>query len=136
MPKDFSLTGDSNKDHDLLSTIAKHDEVRFEEIRQNIIDEFMASVPVEKAKKLNQTQWKIDQIRRLAKNPIDAYLKISAFMWESARRLNEEQQKLLAEISSEYKKSTEAENTNNTQQQTATILHFKPRKKDNKSTKN
>ena len=126
MPKDISLTGDSNKDHDLLSTIAKHDEARFEEVRQKIIDEFMASVPANRAKKLNQTQWKIDQIRRLAKNPIDAYLKISAFMWESARHLNEEQHKLMAEISNEYEKAPTAAEP--TPQKTATILHFKPRK--------
>ena len=125
MSKDFSLSGDSNKDHDLLSTIARHDKARFEEIRQKIIADFMETVPEKSAEKLNKTQWKIDQIRQLAKNPIDAYLKISAFMWESARRLNEEQQKLLSEMSNDYRQESSDEDT--TPARTATILQFKPR---------
>ena len=95
MSSHFTLSGNSEKDHELLSRIAKENEMEFEKMRRQIIDDFISSVPEDKKQRLNCTQWKIDQLRLLAKNPVDAYLKISTLMWDSLNRLGEEQQKLV-----------------------------------------
>ena len=124
MPKYFSLSGNSNKDHDSLSKVAKNDIELFEEIRQKIIDEFFSSVPEEKLERLTRVQWKIDQIRQLSKNPIDASLKISSLMWESINQLNEEQQKLLLFTDNLHN----SESIEIPPPQSATILHFRPKK--------
>ena len=127
MTKYFSLSGNSIQDHELLSRIAKKDENRFEELRQQIIDEFMATVPVEKIEMLSRTQWKVDQVRRLAKNPVDACQRISRLMWESLDKLNTEQQRLLDVI---YNEMGEVHDLSPTQHETATILQFKLRKQN------
>lgn len=95
MSSHFTLSGNCEKDHELLSRIAKENETEFEKMRRQIIDDFISSAPEDKKHRLNCTQWKVDQLRLLANNPVDAYLKISTLMWDSLNRLGEEQQKLV-----------------------------------------
>jgi len=121
MSKHSPFSGETFHDYDLLSQIAKTDEKRFEKIRQDLIDEFISSAPDDKKVMLARTQWKIDQIRQLSKNPVDAYLKISSLMWDSLIELSDKQIKLVATISGESDTTIKPD----APQRAATILPFR-----------
>ncbi|MCU7929809.1 MAG: DUF3135 domain-containing protein [Candidatus Thiodiazotropha sp. (ex Codakia rugifera)] len=68
-------------DFDHLLNLAKRDPVRFEDMRQEAIDDFIATLPADRQQRMRQLQWRIDQERR-NRSPLSACLKISSMMWE------------------------------------------------------
>jgi hypothetical protein len=69
-------------DFDHLLKLAKNDPVKFEDMRQNAIDTFIATLPNERQIHLRRLQWKIDQERR-NRSPLSACMHISGLMWEN-----------------------------------------------------
>ena len=55
--------------------------MRFEDMRQAAIDDFIAALPRERQQRMRQLQWRIDQERR-NRSPISACVKISSMMWD------------------------------------------------------
>jgi hypothetical protein len=70
-----------NLDFDHLLKLAERDPIRFEDLRQAAIDDFIATLPHERQQRMRQLQWRIDQERR-NRSPLSACLKISTMMWE------------------------------------------------------
>ncbi|MEW8024457.1 MAG: DUF3135 domain-containing protein [Candidatus Thiodiazotropha sp.] len=70
-----------NLDFDHLLQLAERDPMRFEDMRQAAIDDFISTLPVERQKRMRQLQWRIDQERR-NRSPLSACVKISNMMWD------------------------------------------------------
>ncbi|WP_316367216.1 DUF3135 domain-containing protein [Candidatus Thiodiazotropha sp. CDECU1] len=70
-----------NLDFDHLLQLAERDPMRFEDMRQAAIDDFIAALPQERQQRMRQLQWRIDQERR-NRSPISACVKISSMMWD------------------------------------------------------
>lgn len=66
------------------ASLAKSDPEAFENKRKNFINDYIESMPQESRQRLHQLQWRIDGVRRVAKTPMAACLKIYNMMWESA----------------------------------------------------
>lgn len=75
--------------------LAEHDPENFEATRRQCIDEFISRAPEAQQRRLRGLQWQIDQVRKLATNPMASCLAISNMMWDSLHRLNQHQQELL-----------------------------------------
>ncbi|MCU7816150.1 MAG: DUF3135 domain-containing protein [Candidatus Thiodiazotropha sp. (ex Lucinoma kastoroae)] len=77
------MTQSNNRkfDFDHFLNLAKGDPLRFEDMRQEAIDDFIATLPVDRQQRMRQLQWRIDQERR-NRSPLSACLKISSMMWE------------------------------------------------------
>lgn len=72
---------DTEFDFEAFSEAAKDDEDRFEDMRQQLIEELIASAPERSRDRLRCLQWRIDQERRMAKTPLAACMNISKIMW-------------------------------------------------------
>jgi hypothetical protein len=70
-----------NLDFDHLLQLAERDPMRFEDMRQAAIDDFISNLPRERQQRMRQLQWRIDQERR-NRTPISACVKISSMMWD------------------------------------------------------
>lgn len=70
------------------SKLATSDPVAFESMREQAIEDFIQSVPKSKQQHLRCLQWRIDQTRKLSKNPMDACIKLSQLMMESVHGEN------------------------------------------------
>ena len=70
-------------DFDDWSRLAKDDPSAFEARRQALIEEFLRQFPQPDQQRLRGLQFRIDMVRRRARTPMGACLKISSMMWES-----------------------------------------------------
>jgi hypothetical protein len=68
-------------DFDHLLQLAEEDPMRFEDMRQAAIDDFIATLPEDRQVRMRRLQWRIDQERR-NRTPLSACVKISSMMWE------------------------------------------------------
>jgi hypothetical protein len=69
-------------DFDHLLKLAEKDPVKFEDMRQQAIDTFIATLPDERQVHLRRLQWRIDQERR-NRSPLSACIHISSLMWDN-----------------------------------------------------
>ncbi|MES9941605.1 MAG: DUF3135 domain-containing protein [Candidatus Thiodiazotropha sp. 6PLUC2] len=69
-------------DFDHLLQLAERDPVKFEDLRQNAIDNYITTLPNERQVLLRRLQWRIDQERR-NRSPLSACMHISGLMWEN-----------------------------------------------------
>ena len=70
-------------DFDNWSVLAKSDPEAFEARRAEVIEQMIASLPEHKQQRMRCLQWKIDQVRARAGNPLSACIKLSEMMWDS-----------------------------------------------------
>ena len=70
------------------SELATSDPIAFESMREQTIEDFIQSVPESKQQHLRCLQWRIDQTRKLSRNPMDACIKLSQLMMESVHGEN------------------------------------------------
>lgn len=70
-------------DFDDWSRLAKDDPSAFEARRLALIEEFLRQFPQPEQQRLRGLQFRIDMVRRRARTPMGACLKISSMMWES-----------------------------------------------------
>lgn len=70
-------------DFDDWSRLAKDDPSAFEARRLALIEEFLRQFPQPDQRRLRGLQFRIDMVRRRARTPMGACLKISSMMWES-----------------------------------------------------
>jgi len=107
-------------DFEYWSRLARYSPERFEEERSAMLASYIETMPEEQQPRLTRTQWKIDQVRSLAKNPYDALNRVSKLMWDELMELNKHQIHLVEmfvskDVSPPVKKEIE----------TAQILPFK-----------
>jgi hypothetical protein len=70
-------------DFDSWSELAQQDPEAFEKRRAEVIEQVIQSIPTHKQHRMRCLQWKIDQIRARAGNPLSACIKLSELMWDS-----------------------------------------------------
>ncbi|GMQ84070.1 MAG: hypothetical protein BMS9Abin06_0824 [Gammaproteobacteria bacterium] len=70
-------------DFDHFSELAKSDPEAFEIKRAELIEQVIQSMPAHKQHRMRCLQWKIDQVRNQASNPMAACIKLSEMMWDS-----------------------------------------------------
>ena len=78
-------------DFEYWSRLAKLNPERFEVERSAMLSAYIKTMPHELQPRLTRTQWKIDQVRALAKNPYDALNRVSKLMWDELMELNKHQ---------------------------------------------
>ena len=72
-----------------LMQLAREDPQAFETLRSELIENTILRAPERMQLRLRQLQFRIDGIRRLARTPLGALLKMQALMWESFLRMDE-----------------------------------------------
>lgn len=77
-----------------LMQLAQEDPQAFEVLRGELIENAILRAPERMHLRLRQLQFRIDGIRRLARTPLGALIKMQALMWESFLRMNEALQSL------------------------------------------
>jgi hypothetical protein len=81
-----TLSAESHKslvDFDQWASLAKTDLAAFEAKRSEVIEDLIQSMPPHKQQRMRCLQWKIDQVRKQASNPMAACVKLSEMMWDS-----------------------------------------------------
>ncbi len=70
-------------DFDQWSELARTNPDAFEAKRAEFIEQTIQRMPAEKQQRMRCLQWKIDQVREQAGNPMAACIKLSEMMWDS-----------------------------------------------------
>ena len=71
-----------------LQALAENDPEGFEAKRENVINEFIDSIPEKYQQRMQCFQWSINRTRDLAKTPLAACFAISNMMFNSANQLH------------------------------------------------
>lgn len=72
-------------DFDEWRQLAQEDPEAFEKRRQAMIEIAIRTAPAERQHRLRGLQWRIDQERRRAPNPMAGCLKLSRMMWDTVQ---------------------------------------------------
>jgi hypothetical protein len=80
MMEENSLT---ELDFDAAMELARTDPDAFEQYRQDVIEALIARAPERNQQHLRRLQWRIEQERKRASNPMSACVKLYRMMWES-----------------------------------------------------
>ena len=86
MPKQQIKQASTQKplvDFDNWSELAKSDPEAFEARRAEVIEQIIQGMPAHKQQRMRCLQWKIDQVRAQAGNPLSACITLSEMMWDS-----------------------------------------------------
>jgi hypothetical protein len=70
-------------DFDAWAKLFSDDPQAFEKQRTRAIERLIRQAPADKRQRLRCLQWKLDQIRRTAPNPLAASLRMNQLLWES-----------------------------------------------------
>jgi hypothetical protein len=70
-------------DFDQWAVLARTDPSAFEAKRTEVIEDMIQRMPEHKQQRMRCMQWKIDQVRNQAANPMAACIKLSEMMWDS-----------------------------------------------------
>jgi hypothetical protein len=81
-------------DFEKWAELAVNDPAEFEEMRRAAIDEFLASVSVERRLQLQRLQWRVDRVRERCTTPMAATIAISEMMWDAFYDLHDHYQDL------------------------------------------
>jgi hypothetical protein len=70
-------------DFDAAMELARKDPEAFEQYRKDVIEALIARAPERNRQHLRRLQWRIEQERKRASNPMSACVKLYRMMWES-----------------------------------------------------
>lgn len=70
-------------DFDTAMELARTDPEAFEQYRKDVIEALIARAPERNRQHLRRVQWRIEQERKRASNPMSACVKLYRMMWES-----------------------------------------------------
>lgn len=111
-----------------LRQLAHDDPQAFEELRGELIENAILRAPERMHLRLRQLQFRVDGIRRLARTPLGALLKIQALMWESFLRMDEALQRLDALTSADAQRGGDGAKANSRAAQvSAQVIDFRTR---------
>ena len=86
---------DIASEFEYLKQLAQNDPAAFEKKRERIVRQFIESAPEDKRQMLDRVQWRVEQERNRASNPVASCIAISKMMWDALTTLNERQVELL-----------------------------------------
>ena len=110
-------------DFDTLKELAEQDPKALEDLRQQFVDELIASASPDIQRRLRGIQFQIDAQRRIHKNPMAACIKLSAMMHESFSELRY----LLNDVAGQGPESPKPAQAD-TEQPLAQVLDFNARR--------
>src|SRR5665647_2972465 len=110
-----------------LRQLAHDDPQAFETLRGELIENAILRAPERMHLRLRQLQFRVDGIRRLARTPLGALLKMQALMWESFLRMDEALQRLDALTRANKGASTNSRGAQAGAQASAHIINFRTR---------
>lgn len=64
------------------SALAEDDPQAFEQLRKEVISDFLDHIPEHQQLRLRRLQWRIDQVRDRSSNPMSATLDLYSMMWD------------------------------------------------------
>lgn len=70
-------------DFDHWARLARKDPEAFEAARQRVIESAIARALPARRPRLRGLQWRLDQVRRTAPNPMQACIRMNALLWNS-----------------------------------------------------
>ncbi len=70
-------------DFDQMRMLAASDPEAFEAYRREVIEGAIARAPARRRERLRCLQWRIEQVREHAANPMAACISLSGMMWEA-----------------------------------------------------
>jgi hypothetical protein len=70
-------------DFDRLRLLAARDPAAFEAKRREVIEAAIARAPLDRQQRLRGLQWRVEQVRRRAPNPMAACIALSGMMWDA-----------------------------------------------------
>jgi hypothetical protein len=70
-------------DFDAWAALARNNPHAFEARRIDILEHAIQQAPAQRRKRLRHLQWKLDQVRRVAPNPMAATVRMQQLMWDS-----------------------------------------------------
>jgi hypothetical protein len=70
-------------DFDAWAALARNNPQAFEAKRNGILEGAIQQAPAQRQQRLRHLQWKLDQIRHIAPNPMAATVRMQQLMWES-----------------------------------------------------
>lgn len=76
-------------DFDTWARLAETDPERFEDLRDRVLDYCIGRASAERRHRLRCLQWRINQVRNNASNPLAACISISNMMWDTFSHLGE-----------------------------------------------
>ena len=74
-------------DFEQCEQLAQHDPHTFEQLRQRLLDAYIARSSSSHQDRLRRLQWRIDRLREQASNPMSACVQISNLMWDTFDQL-------------------------------------------------
>jgi hypothetical protein len=74
-------------DFEQWAQLAQHDPHTFEQLRQRLLDAYIARSSSSHQDRLRRLQWRIDRLREQASNPMSACVQISNLMWDTFDQL-------------------------------------------------
>jgi len=87
MSENKSYTSE-NPIFELLQQLAENNPDEFEVKRDELINEFLATLPKKYQRGMQGLQWRINKIREIAKTPLSACIEISKMMFTSVEQLH------------------------------------------------
>lgn len=73
----------ANMGFDEWSALASDDPQAFEQLREQVISDFLGQIPAAQQPRLRRLQWRIDKIRDRSNNPMSATINLYSMMWDS-----------------------------------------------------
>jgi len=92
---------DQDKVYESLIKLAEDNPSEFEAKRDELISEFIKSLPEKYQKRMACFQWRIDRIRDKTKTPIEACIAISNMMFDSVNKLHKQAREIQMELAGE-----------------------------------
>ena len=74
-------------DFEQWAHLAQHDPHAFEQLRQRLLEAYIARSSSTHQDRLRRLQWRIDRLREKASNPMSACVQISSLMWDTFDQL-------------------------------------------------
>ncbi len=76
-------------DFDAWAHLAETDPERFESLRNRVLNYCIDRAPADRRERLRCLQWRVNQVRNTASNPLSACISISNMMWDTFSHLGE-----------------------------------------------
>lgn len=70
-------------DFDQWHSLASEDPQGFEQLRRSLLEEVISRAPQRRQRRLRGLQWRVDQVRSHAPNPMAACISLSSMMWDA-----------------------------------------------------
>lgn len=112
--------------HEELSQLARDDPQAYEQLRRELVEDFIDSAPAKYKTRLSGIQFRVDCERQLSHSGLGSTVRVYKLMWQSFLGLNRRWQDLVR-TKEEYENWHDSTAAECLPQESARILEFQPR---------